>query len=143
MSLKSFVAILASAAVILISGCASIVGGGSTQSIHIDSQPQGAKIFIGKLVDGKPAELVDSGLKTPTFVEVKRRDTVIVLKQDGYPDIQVPLKTTVNGWFFGNFILGGLLGSSIDSSTGAINEYDPGNYFVEMKAVQADPKLSQ
>ncbi|HEY3486544.1 MAG TPA: PEGA domain-containing protein [Gammaproteobacteria bacterium] len=136
MSLKNFYVVFAVIAILMINGCASIVGGGSTQSINIDSNPQGAKIFVGEMKDGKLANLVDSGLKTPSFITIKRKNTVIVLKHPGYTDIEVPLTTSMNGWFMGNFCIGGLLGSSIDSSTGAINKYDPGNYFVEMKSGQ-------
>ncbi len=117
----------------IVSGCASIVGGGSKQTLNVDSNPKGANIFLGHVVKGAVVDLVDTGKVTPTMIDIPRSDGAIVLKKTGYKDAGVTLTKTINGWFFGNIILGGLLGSSIDSSTGAMNKYDKDAYFVEMQ----------
>jgi hypothetical protein len=82
---------------------------------------------------GEVVDLVDTGQVTPSMVVVPRRGAAVIVKKAGYKDTGVTLTRTVNGWFFGNIILGGLLGSSIDSSTGAINKYDKDAYFAEMQ----------
>jgi hypothetical protein len=119
--------------VALIAGCASIVGGGSTQQINISSNPEGAVIWQGKLKNKQVVDLVDTGLRTPTNITLPRRGAVVVLKKEGYQDTNLVLTQKVNGWFFGNIIIGGLIGSSIDISTGASMKFDPDNLFVEMQ----------
>ena len=39
------------------------------------------------------------------------------------------------GWVWGDIVLLSLISTSIDTSTGAAKEYDPGEYLVEMKAI--------
>lgn len=120
-------------------GCATIVGGGSTQEVNFDSNPAGAQIFVGRLVKGKVTDLVNTGKVTPHSLTIPRRNAVVILKKEGYEDTNVILKKTINGWVFGNIIIGGLLGMSIDSSTGAVNKYDPHNFLLELQPVaQAD-----
>ncbi len=120
--------------ILFLSGCATIVGGGSTQQVNFDSKPQGAKILVGKQgKNGEITDLLDTGQVTPSFVVLERSKAVVILQKEGYEDIQVALTKTTNGWFFGNFFIGGLLGSSIDSSTGAINKYDPNHFFVDFE----------
>ena len=119
----------------IVAGCATIVGGGNNQSISFDSSPQGASIFLGKVgKEGKVVDLVDTGLKTPAMLDVPRRNAVIILKKEGYKDTNVVMSKAVNGWFFGNIIIGGLIGMSVDLSTGAVNRYDPDNFFLELVA---------
>jgi len=119
----------------LATGCATIIGGGGTQDLNFASNPAGAEIYMGKLSKGKVVGLVNTGQVTPYTLTVSRKNAVVILKKEGYQDTNIILKKTVNGWFFGNIIIGGLLGSSIDSSTGAINRYDSDNLFLEMVKV--------
>ena len=120
-------------ALTLFVGCATIIGGGSTQKVNFDSAPAGASIFVGKLEKDTVVDLVNTGEVTPHTLEISRKNVVVIFKKEGFKDTNVVLKTSINGWFFGNIIVGGILGSSIDSSTGAMNKYDPDNFFVEME----------
>jgi hypothetical protein len=43
------------------------------------------------------------------------------------------LETVVNGWFFGNIALGGLIGSTTDATTGSIHRYSPSQYMVTLE----------
>lgn len=144
MSFKTVVNFFILGGIVLIAGCATIVGGGPTQTVHFTSSPEGAKIFIGVVKKGRKGEvetvsLLDSGLKTPSNVVINRKNVTVVLKKEGYQDATISLVSGMNPWFMGNFITGGLIGSSIDSSTGAINEYNPGHYFVELKPTEQLP----
>lgn len=125
---------------LLVGGCATIAGGGSTQELTIDSNPKGAKIFLGNLVKGEVINLSDSGLVTPSKVTVSRKDAVIILKEEGYEDTNIILTKRINGWVFGNIIFGGVIGISIDSSTGAANRYDPNELFIELQATDTSVK---
>lgn len=103
-------------------GCATIVSGGE-QSVTFNSEPDGATVVINGVSMGK----------TPVTIPLKRESKrTVVFTKDGYKPFSAEMTTTVNGWFFGNILTGGLLGSSTDSSSGAINEYSPDKYFVNL-----------
>ena len=99
---------------VFLTGCASIISG-RHQTVTFTSNPDDAVVTI----DGKQLG------KTPLTAQLDRKSgaQVVTLEKSGYKPVTFQLKATVNGWFFGNLIFGGLLGSSTDSSTGAINAY--------------------
>lgn len=100
------------------SGCATIVGGGSSQTISINSQ----KPFKGtlKYSDGDGQQYFTS----PATLFIERRSKDIVLEsQDDQFQTQV-VKSNLNPWFFGNLITGGPLGSTTDAASGAAWKYD-------------------
>jgi len=131
--IKSLFSLLVLSAILV--GCATIVGGGDQQTLNFDSNPKGASIFLGKMSKGTVVDLVDTGLTTPASIDVPRKNAVVILKKEGFKDTNVVMTQTMNGWFMGNIIIGGLIGSSIDSSTGAINKYDPDNFFLELESM--------
>jgi PEGA domain len=101
-------------AFIFLTGCASIISG-RHQAVTFTSNPDDAVVTI----DGRQIG------KTPITAQLERKGgaQVVTISKDGYKTATFQLHSTVNGWFFGNLIIGGLLGSSTDSSTGAINAY--------------------
>jgi hypothetical protein len=113
----------------LILGCATIVVG-DKQSLTFDSEPAGAQIII----NGKPEGV------TPATITIKKSDyqnATVVFKKEGYTDQQATLHTKMTGWFWGNILIGGLFGSTTDSSTGAMLEYEPAKFFVTMPPAKA------
>lgn len=124
---------LAVATGLLVSGCASMISG-VYQSVQVDSVPQGARVFTS-VQDGsrQPALLrrKEVGV-TPMTVQITRKDGVVELEKEGYLPARVLLHRTMNPWFLGDVLMTSLLSSAIDSSTGAINEYDPDSYRVEL-----------
>jgi hypothetical protein len=119
------------------SGCASIMSG-STQSIEIDSDPKGATITVGEEAskNGKKIMAVShvAGV-TPLTVAISRKDGMIELSKEGYKTQQVDLKRGMNPWFLGDVVLTSLLSSFIDTSTGALHEYSPGQYMISLEKV--------
>lgn len=110
-------------------GCASIMEG-KTQSVSFNSEPAGAQILINGLPMGV----------TPATITIKKSDydnANVLFKKEGYQDQQATLHTKVTGWFWGNIITGGLLGSGTDAISGAMWEYSPDKYFVTMPPVKA------
>lgn len=110
-------------------GCASIIEG-RTQSVTFNSEPAGAQIVI----NGVPMGV------TPATITIKKSDydnANVQFKKEGYHDQQASLHTKVTGWFWGNVISGGLLGSATDAISGAMWEYSPDKYFVTMPPVKA------
>lgn len=108
------------AAALLLPGCASIIDG-NKYPIQIDSEPRGATYTIADQ-HGK----VFSHGTTPDMVTLTSNDGAFdgekytfKFSQEGYEDQIVVLDSGMNGWMWGNLLLGGLIGSTIDLSTGA------------------------
>jgi hypothetical protein len=112
--------------VLSISGCATIVDG-TSQPVTINSEPNRAKVFINGVQVGV----------TPLTIQVKRsKTTVVMAKKDGYEEQQLPLQTKMNGYFWGNFVSGGVLGSTIDYASDAMVEYSPNMYFFSLEPIR-------
>lgn len=99
----------------LFSSCATIVSG-SKQNIKFSSNPSDATIFIDEVEAGK----------TPFAIKLsKKREHHIMIKLDGYQTYETNLTKKINGWYFGNIFLGGLVGLIIDPITGAMYNLTP------------------
>ena len=110
------------ATIILFSSCASIVSKGS-YPISINSAPSEAKILIK---DKKGIE-VFSG-QTPATIKLRagsgffgKARYQVTFSKTGYDTKTVPVEFKLDGWYFGNILLGGLIGMLIvDPATGAM-----------------------
>ncbi|MFZ6044771.1 PEGA domain-containing protein [Pseudomonas sp. CR3202] len=111
------------AASLVVSACATIVDG-KTQSVTFNSEPQGAEVSVAGRVMGT----------TPVTAQVDRdKNLAVTFSKDGYKQYTTQMGTTTNSYFWGNIVLGGLIGSTVDASTGAMYEYSPNQYFVTLK----------
>ena len=108
--------------VFLFSGCASIVTK-STYPLSINSNPTNARISI---TDKKGREIYLGN--TPATVKLKagagffsKAEYQVKFSSPGYDDKIVPVTFKLDGWYFGNILLGGVLGMLIiDPATGAM-----------------------
>jgi hypothetical protein len=106
-----------------VGGCATIVDG-THQSVSFNSTPDGATVMI----DGRPVG------KTPTMVSLeKKEDQTLSFSKEGYKPLSMKLETRMDGWFWGNIVCGGFLGSTTDGLSGAVDEYSPGQYLVTLQ----------
>lgn len=120
--LKSITIISLSCLITMASGCASIVSQ-SRYPVSINSAPSGANVAI---VDKKGRTIFQGN--TPTTVSLKsgagyfsKATYMIRFSKDGYVEKQIPLTASINGWYFGNLVFGGLIGMLIvDPATGAM-----------------------
>ncbi len=118
MKLQQLVAILM--VPILFTGCASIVGQ-SVFPVTINSSPDGASI----LVKDEYGKEVYAGT-TPSTVTLPAGESYFHAKtyyinfsRPGYADQVSVLKADIDGWYFGNILIGGLIGMLIiDPITG-------------------------
>jgi hypothetical protein len=115
----------------LLSSCASIVSK-SVWPVKVDSSPTGATVTILN----RSGEQVYKGTVPATmFLKsgagfFKKESYVVRFELDGYPTREMPLEFKVNGWYWGNLLLGGVIGMVIvDPATGAM--YKPSINFVQ------------
>jgi hypothetical protein len=119
---------------LLLSGCATLISG-PRQAVKVDSVPQGARVFTAVQEGGRQGALLkrkEVGV-TPMTVTITRKDGVVELEKEGYQLTRVPMKRGMNPWFIGTLLFGSLVSTSVDTSTGAVNEYDPDEYRVELQ----------
>ncbi|GLP96471.1 hypothetical protein [Paraferrimonas sedimenticola] len=106
----------------LASGCSSIVSK-SDYAVAINSNPGGASFVI----TNRDGQKVESGV-TPSTVTLssssgyfKGESYTVVLQKEGYSEKTYTLTSSIDGWYFGNILLGGLIGMLIvDPATGAM-----------------------
>lgn len=105
--------VFASVAALMLSGCASIMTA-EQQSINVTSS------------SGPPIEVTvdDKKAMTPGTVVVLRdgKDKVVSTSAPGCSNI-TPVKKEIATAFWGNIVLGGVLGSTTDASTGKMWDY--------------------
>lgn len=112
----------------LLSSCSSIVHSGS-RTVSINSQPAGAAVTVTKANDGT---LVHSGV-TPLTVSLdpkggffKGQSYAVRFRLAGYKTEEVMIRPQLSGWYFGNLVVGGLVGMLIvDPVTGSMWNLTP------------------
>ena len=111
------------------SSCATIVSK-TSYPVTIDSYPRDARVTI---TNRRGEQIFKGG--TPALVRLKsgngyfqRAIYETTISKDGYATKRVEIRSTLNGWYFGNFFFSGALGFLVvDPATGAmyrINQLD-------------------
>lgn len=115
-------AMVISGLIVVSSSCASIVSK-TSYPVTVDSTPREASVTI----KNRRGEQVFTG-KTPAVARLKsgagffkNAKYSVTISKPGFADKTVELTATINGWYFGNLVFGGLLGLLIiDPATGAM-----------------------
>jgi hypothetical protein len=113
-------------AAIALSSCATIFGSTSTL-VGVDTDPQGATVKI----TNRKGNVVYEG-QTPATVSLKNSNGYfqrgiyqVDLSMEGCQTHHVTISAHLNGWYFGNVLIGGALGMLIiDPLTGAMYKLD-------------------
>jgi hypothetical protein len=109
-----------------VTGCASIVSK-SSWPFAIDTNPEGAEV---RITNRRGTEIFRS--KTPAAVRLKsgagfftKESYVVTLSKNGYDTKKINVECKLNGWYFGNILIGGVIGFLIvDPATGAMYRLD-------------------
>ncbi len=110
-------------------GCASIMHG-KTQDVRVETDPPGVAFRV--LPTGEAAT-------TPAVVELPRNSPyTIVIRDPAYRDENVLLNPIFSNWLWGNLLFGGFIGSSIDTSSGAIFKLVPAEIDIVLEPVDED-----
>lgn len=122
MQLSAFIAIVA----LVCSSCASIVSD-TIYPLTVKTTPAGAMIVIknhkGKEVfSGNSPAVVDLEAGAGFF---KKASYQVIISKAGYASQTIPVHCSVDGWYWGNLLLGVVVGMLIvDPATGAMYELD-------------------
>jgi uncharacterized protein YceK len=130
----SFGIILLLTVALVLAGCATIFKG-TDQEIKINSTPSQAKLVIktsGGVVTWEGA--------TPATVKLARKNEYIVtVSLQGYKDRDVNIThASIEGWFWGNLLCGGVIGIIVDATNGAMHRLGPDDISVALTTAQLD-----
>lgn len=134
------------ATVFLFSSCASIFSK-SNYPLIINSTPSDARVSI---IDKKGKEIYLGN--TPATVKLKagagffsKAEYQVRLSSPGYDEKIVPITFKIDAWYFGNILIGGVLGMLIiDPATGAMwkIETDFLNETLSKSTASIDPEMN-
>ncbi len=104
-----------------LSACATIVSG-TSQRLTVNSVPEGASCRV--LQGGMPVGFVAA---TPGTVQIPKGSAAVQIScaKPGYPVGEASEGAGLDGWVFGNIVIGGLVGIVIDMASGAVYHYHP------------------
>jgi len=125
--------------VILFTSCASILSK-SKWPVSFETEPAKASV----IVTDKKENIVYEGT-TPSAIKLKsgagffgKASYTVKFHLDGYEDKLVPLSCNINGWYFGNIAIGGLVGLIIvDPATGAMWKLDKDQIYEKLQPANA------
>lgn len=140
MKMSILVPALVISASFLSGGCASIVHSGP-RSIPVASTPPGAKVSIydrdNAIVSTHTTPF--TATLSSKYGYFKGQNYRLVFEMPGYAPAEVNLESSVSGWYFGNLLLGGLLGMLVvDPLTGAMFNLTPEKIEQPLTAQQAE-----
>lgn len=116
----------------LVSGCASIIKG-TTQTVSINSNVRGGTV----IVNGKQVGT------TPYNGPIERKSgTTVTVSKEGYITKTITLTTEIESVFWGNIIIGGVVGSTTDLATGAMYYYAPATLQIDLDLDSSAPSAA-
>lgn len=119
--LRIAASILVVCAIVALPGCATILGGGPQQPVSFNSEPTGAS-FTVKSSSG----LQMASGNTPQTLKLPRKNEYQVdFTVPGYQQQSVALAKGVNGWIWGNLVVGWIIGFGVDFLTGSAYKLEP------------------
>ena len=118
----------------VLNGCAAILGGGTSQAVSMESQTTGASYKI------KSSSGLDFGSGSiPNTVKLGRRNEYQVeIDAPGYKTQNVVLTKSLNGWVWGNLLIGWLVGFVVDFASGAAYKLEPAVVSVNLQTATLD-----
>lgn len=112
-------------------GCATLLGGGSSQAVSIQSTPASARFTVKSSSGLQMAEG-----QTPQVIRLPRKNEYqIEFTAAGFQPRTIALTKGTNGWIWGNLIVGWIVGFAVDFATGSAYKLEPA--LVEINLVQA------
>jgi len=127
--------------ILIFPSCASIVNGGR-QEVTITTLPPGATITIldttvihhvteDSIWDVRNTSPI-TGTSPMKAILTRGEHHIIEIKRDGYKTEHIVTGNGTAGWYWGNLLIGGILGDLIDIGSGAAYSVEPSNLDVSL-----------
>ena len=121
--MKKFSSLIAALFIVSLVGCSTVMNG-TSQMVSINADVSEADVMVNGVSVGK----------TPFSGKIKRSNkTEIKVSKTGYETVVITPETKLPVAFWGNIIIGGVLGSTTDGVSGAVYEYKPNTFYVNLK----------
>ena len=124
----------AALAALALSGCATVIRG-ETQTVNVTSPPAWGARCVLYNADGYHGDLITPGAIT---VPRSRDDLSVTCTKRGFKDASQTVSSDFNFITFGNLAIGGLMGVTIDATSGANDSY-PEDIEMPMELVPRPP----
>ena len=112
---------------LVLAGCASVLSG-KKQNINVDSNVQGASVYINGVKVGV----------TPFSGQIDRTQTAnLRVSKEGYRDKSLELNVGIEPVFWANIISGGPFASTTDYSTGSMWRVTPNIYNIDLQRLSS------
>lgn len=125
---RKFIAV-AVVGLLVLTGCATILGGGAQQKVSVKADQAGATF----LIKDQTGTVVFEGKDPGTLTLARKYTYTVEVSLDGYAKQTLMISQGINGWFWGNICLGGFIGMGIDFMTGAMWNLQPSNLSIKLK----------
>lgn len=119
---------------LLLTACASILGGGTSQNLTLQTTPSDAS-FVVKSSSGIE---MSSGTGNQSVRLPRKNEYQIELRAPGYQSKNVAVTKSLNGWVWGNFLVGWVVGFAIDFIGGAAYKLEPSLVSVSLDKPRGD-----
>lgn len=113
-----------------VTGCATIVGGGTSQLVAVRAEPAAVQFTIRA---GNGLQMA-SGTAPQQVTLPRKNQYEIEFTAAGYQPQKLALTQGVNGWVWGNFIFGWIIGFAVDFINGSAYKLQPA--IVDVRMVQ-------
>lgn len=119
---------------VMITGCASLFNA-SPSLLNIMTNPQNAKVTITGLQNMERLTK-----QTPCTVYLnKGSDYTVKIELAEYQSEEIPIRRSISGWFWGNLLLGGIIGMVIDYGTANMWAHEPIGLNIDLSKISSLP----
>lgn len=117
----------------LLASCSTLLGGGPKQKVTISADQSKAHFVI----KDQTGQTVFDGTDPGTLQLPRKYTYTVEVSLDGYAKQTVFISQGINGWFWGNLCLGGVVGMVIDFATGSMWDLQPSKLDIKLKTAMA------
>lgn len=130
---KKFFSKLVLASSVFLVSCASIVGGSSW--LEMETKPENVEVTLVGVQRNTERRLI-----TPFRVKLDRAtDYRLLIETRNYRSEEIYIDRGINGWFWGNIVLGGPVGMLVDYATDAMWKHNPGFVSMDLTSLSTAP----
>lgn len=132
---KGIICLLLGLTLFVANGCASIFNGNASM-LSIMTNPENATVTIKGSQSGE--KIVQH---TPCSITLsKGSDYMVKIDFAGYQSENIIIRRDIAGWFWGNLLLGGVIGMVIDYGTNNMWTHSPSNINIDLTKLSSLPE---